>query len=79
MRQQSWLLGKAIGSGGFGDIYLCSREGEAGEQQFVCKLEPHTNGPLFTEIHCLLRLGLPQHRADWTDRHSGEVILMFVL
>ena len=28
------------------------------------KVEPHSNGPLFTEMHCLLRIGLPRHRAD---------------
>lgn len=26
------------------------------------KVEPHSNGPLFTEMHCLLRIGLPRHR-----------------
>lgn len=29
-RGENWVLGKAIGSGGFGDIYLCDR-GEAEE------------------------------------------------
>ena len=32
---------------------------------YVMKVEPHSNGPLFTEMHCLLRLGLPKHREDW--------------
>ena len=61
--------GKAIGSGGFGDIYLCGK-GEVchEESEFVVKMEPHDNGPLFTEMHVLYRLGLEQHRADWTPR-----------
>eukprot|EP00092_Neocalanus_flemingeri_P015430 GFUD01016698.1.p1 GENE.GFUD01016698.1~~GFUD01016698.1.p1 ORF type:complete len:570 (-),score=154.09 GFUD01016698.1:142-1851(-) len=73
VRTLKWTLGKAIGSGGFGDIYLASR-GDTCEDdsEYVVKLEPHDNGPLFTEMHCLLRLGLQQHRDDWKPR-NGEV------
>ena len=31
-------------------------------------MEPHDNGPLFTEMHVLYRIGLEQHRADWKPR-----------
>ena len=63
------FLGKAIGSGGFGDIYLCGRGDVCNEEsEFVVKMEPHDNGPLFTEMHALYRLGLEQHRADWKPR-----------
>ena len=73
VRTQKWTLGKAIGSGGFGDIYLCSKSDACEDDSvFVVKLEPHANGPLFTEMHCLLRLGLQQHREDWKPR-NGEV------
>ena len=72
VRRQEWRLGKAIGSGGFGDIYLCNKEESCDENSdFVVKLEPHSNGPLFTEMHCLLRIGLPQHREDWKNRSGG--------
>ena len=65
--------GKAIGSGGFGDIYLCGKGDVCNdESEFVVKMEPHDNGPLFTEMHVLYRLGLEQHRADWKPR-TGEV------
>ena len=45
--------------GGFGDIYLIGR-GEGGEadteaSEFVVKMEPHNNGPLFTEMHVMYR------------------------
>ena len=67
------ISGKAIGSGGFGDIYLCGKGDVCNEEsEYVVKLEPHDNGPLFTEMHVLYRLGLEQHRADWTPR-TGEV------
>jgi len=73
VRTNKWSLGKAIGSGGFGDIYLCNK-GDTCEDDsdYVVKLEPHDNGPLFTEMHCLLRVGLQQHREEWKPR-NGEV------
>ena len=37
--------------------------------RFVMKVEPHSNGPLFTEMHCLLRIGLKRHR----DGHEVEM------
>ena len=66
VRQTKWTLGKSIGSGGFGDIYLIG-QGDTCEDdsKFVVKLEPHNNGPLFTEMHTMYRLGLESHRADW--------------
>ena len=44
-------------------------------------MEPHDNGPLFTEMHVLYRLGLEQHRADWKPRliirSSFNILLIF--
>ena len=56
VRQSQWTLGRSIGSGGFGDIYLIGR-GDSCEDdsKFVVKLEPHNNGPLFTEMHTMYR------------------------
>lgn len=48
-----------IGRGSFGRIYLASDkiDGDVTKQnaRYVVKIEPHTNGPLFVEIHCLIR------------------------
>jgi vaccinia related kinase len=51
----SWTLGKPIGQGGFGLIYLAAK-GEskiknAEDAHFVVKIEPKENGPLFCESH----------------------------
>jgi len=57
-RKQPWRLGKTIGCGGFGEIYLASRvdeNGVASGEDYVIKLEPHDNGPLFVEINFYLR------------------------
>ena len=64
MRNSKWVLGKPIGSGAFGDVYLACKGDvyRKEEADYVIKLEPHSNGPLFTEMHCLVRIGLPEHR-----------------
>lgn len=64
-----WKLGKTIGIGGFGEIYDISEYGipkEAkSETKFVAKIEKHTNGPLFVEINCYLRMGKLEMIEDW--------------
>jgi len=56
--KQQWILGKAIGVGGFGELYLAayrSTDGKTSPEKFVIKVEPHSNGPLFVEVHFYLR------------------------
>jgi len=56
--KQKWVLGKAIGVGGFGELYLASyqsKDGKMSPEKFVIKVEPHSNGPLFVEVHFYLR------------------------
>lgn len=56
--KQKWVLGKAIGVGGFGELYLASflsPDGKTSPEKFVVKVEPHSNGPLFVEVHFYLR------------------------
>jgi vaccinia related kinase len=53
--KKPWCLGKPIGQGGFGLIYTANR-GESqpknsDDAEFVIKIEPKSNGPLFSEIH----------------------------
>lgn len=60
---KKWKIGKPIGNGGFGQIYLASDvlNQEVGDGcPFVAKVECHSNGPLFVEINCYLRTGLLQ-------------------
>jgi len=56
--KQKWVLGKPIGVGGFGELYLASyqsKDGKTSPEKFVIKVEPHSNGPLFVEVHFYLR------------------------
>lgn len=46
------------GKGSFGEIFLASddisRPVSDRNAKYVVKIEPHSNGPLFVEIHCLM-------------------------
>ena len=33
--------------------------------KFVVKIEPHSNGPLFTEMHCYMRIAKPDLISDY--------------
>lgn len=50
-----------IGKGSFGEIFLASDDTlhpvTNGNAKFVVKIEPHKSGPLFVEIHCLMKAG----------------------
>jgi len=66
--KKSWRVGKSIGVGGFGEIYLVSDElnREVDDTaNYVIKVEPHSNGPLFTEMHCYMRVCRPEHIETW--------------
>ncbi|XP_070496005.1 uncharacterized protein bsd [Chironomus tepperi] len=55
-----WRIGAPVGAGSFGEIYLASNDiskpVDRYNANFVTKIEPHSNGPLFVEIHCLLNV-----------------------
>lgn len=49
-----------MGKGSFGEIFLASDQinqpVDCNTAKYVAKIEPHSNGPLFVEIHCLLNV-----------------------
>ncbi|BFG03165.1 uncharacterized protein DMAD_02486 [Drosophila madeirensis] len=55
---KAWRLGRPIGKGNFGEIFLASDDTvcpvSSERAKYVVKIEPHSNGPLFVEIHCLI-------------------------
>jgi len=76
--KQNWVLGKAIGVGGFGELYLAafrSPDGATSPEKFVVKVEPHSNGPLFVEVHFYLRATkqeeLEKFKAEHGLQHLG--------
>ncbi|XP_055602855.1 uncharacterized protein LOC129751395 isoform X2 [Uranotaenia lowii] len=58
---KDWRIGKPIGKGSFGEIFLASddifKPVTSENAKYVVKIEPHSNGPLFVEIHALLNTG----------------------
>lgn len=62
--KKKWKLGKIIGRGGFGLIYLASQDLDkpvAQDSNFVIKLEYHENGPLFSELKFYQRAAKPEN------------------
>lgn len=63
---KQWRIGAPIGKGSFGEIYLASdniaKPVEINSAPYVTKIEPHSNGPLFVEIHCLLNVNKQQQQ-----------------
>lgn len=58
---KQWRCGKPIGKGSFGEIFLASDDTTQAvndeNAKYVVKIEPHKSGPLFVEIHCLIKAG----------------------
>lgn len=66
--KRKFQLGDVIGQGGFGLIYKASdvTEGPAiGEPQYVIKIEPLENGPLFCEFHFYQRAAKADMVNEW--------------
>lgn len=70
-KKKSWRVGKSIGVGGFGEIYLCSEDvsRNVGEDATLAmKIEPHENGPLFVEMNFYIRAAQPNTVADFKQK-----------
>ncbi|CAG0917917.1 unnamed protein product [Notodromas monacha] len=68
-----WRLGKNIGVGGFGVIFTasaeCGKDVSSGAE-YVAKIEPFDNGPLFTEFHAMQRMARPEFISEWKQRNK---------
>ncbi|XP_077303035.1 back seat driver [Arctopsyche grandis] len=78
--QKQWRIGKPIGCGSFGEIYLASdditKEANAQNSRYVIKIEPHSNGPLFVEIHCLIRTARHSKIKKWQNEKKLKLLGM---
>ncbi|CAH0697780.1 unnamed protein product, partial [Spodoptera exigua] len=78
--QKKWRIGKPIGRGSFGRIYLASDDVEKEvtklTARYVVKIEPHSNGPLFVEIHCLIRTAQSSQLKAWRLENKQKRIGM---
>ncbi|KAK4473107.1 hypothetical protein MN116_004293 [Schistosoma mekongi] len=67
--KRKWITGSAIGQGGFGCIYTAKLDGEK-SFNYVVKIEPQENGPLFTEMHFYMRACSEDSIKSWKVKHS---------
>ncbi|XP_057335311.1 serine/threonine-protein kinase VRK1-like [Microplitis mediator] len=70
LNKNQWILGKSIGTGGFGEIYSASPYGKSSSKSYnsVIKIEPHGNGPLFVEMHFYMRNSKPDDIESWRSK-----------
>ncbi|GFO12018.1 serine/threonine-protein kinase vrk1 [Plakobranchus ocellatus] len=72
--KQRWQLSSVIGQGGFGLIYLASKETSDQVNKkvadHVVKIEPKDNGPLFCEMHFYQRAAKPQLIQSFITAHK---------
>uniref|UniRef100_A0A182LVC6 non-specific serine/threonine protein kinase n=1 Tax=Anopheles culicifacies TaxID=139723 RepID=A0A182LVC6_9DIPT len=91
---KQWRTGKPIGKGSFGEIFLASDDigtpVTSENAKYVVKIEPHSNGPLFVEIHCLLNTakrtetciippGMPEYIASGSHMFKNERYRFLIL
>ncbi|KAL1458062.1 hypothetical protein WDU94_008237 [Cyamophila willieti] len=80
-----WKIGRSIGFGGFGEIYLASEyidkhkhygHHEDSNSQYVVKVEPHSSSTLFVEMNFYLRVATEEKVAEWKEYYSQDVLGM---
>jgi len=76
LMQNRWKIGKSIGIGGFGEIYSAELLNESifspskcPKNNYVIKVEPHNNGPLFVETNFYLRATRLESIQRWKNQH----------
>lgn len=77
--KNQWKIGHSIGVGGFGEIYLASNDVTSpvtDSANYVIKVEPHSNGPLFAELHCYMRVAKPEHIEAWKKERKLKAMGM---
>ncbi|XP_053568007.1 serine/threonine-protein kinase VRK2 [Bombina bombina] len=76
--RKRWKLGKMIGQGGFGRIYLasphCDVPVDVDNAAHVIKVEYHQNGPLFCELKFYQRAAKPENIHSWKIRRNLDYL-----
>lgn len=79
LRSKKWRLGKSIGYGGFGEIYLASDEitkPVTSDAKYVIKVEPHSNGPLLVERIFYMRVAKIESIDSWVAKNEMNALGM---
>ncbi|XP_062899688.1 serine/threonine-protein kinase VRK1 isoform X1 [Mobula hypostoma] len=68
--KKQWKIGKPIGKGGFGLLYLADENSVktvGNGASYVIKVEPSDNGPLFSELKFYMRAAKPELIQSWVS------------
>jgi len=77
--KKQWQIGTSIGTGGFGEIYRASDDVSrpvAENAEYVVKIEPHSNGPLFSEMHFYIKAAKPDLISEWMKKNGLRTLGM---
>ena len=80
--KKTWKIGKRIGVGGFGEVFLCQEDtGRAVSVSapYVIKIEPSCSGPLFVEMHFYMRTAVKSNLDAWISKKKLDYLGMPVL
>ncbi|KAM5163283.1 serine/threonine-protein kinase VRK2 isoform 2-T2 [Mantella aurantiaca] len=75
--KKSWRLGRKLGQGGFGLIYLASLDCDTpvrDNADYVIKVEDHQNGPLFCELKFYQRAAKQDDVMKWIGSHKLDYL-----
>lgn len=84
-RNGQWKIGRSIGFGGFGEIYLASEhihnyygrhDVQDTNSQYVIKVEPHSSSTLFVEMNFYLRVASEEKVNEWKEHYNQRVLGM---
>ncbi|XP_064601190.1 serine/threonine-protein kinase VRK1-like [Liolophura sinensis] len=73
VKKKPWKIGPGIGQGGFGLIYLASDDTShsvGSDAEYVMKVEPISNGPLFCELHFYQRAAKAETIEDFRQNRK---------
>ncbi|XP_003743508.1 serine/threonine-protein kinase VRK1 [Galendromus occidentalis] len=77
--KKSWKIGKRIGIGGFGEVFVCQEDvGKAvsPSASYVIKIEPSGSGPLFVEMHFYMRTANKSSLDAWISQKKLDYLGM---
>ncbi|KAI6657722.1 Serine/threonine-protein kinase VRK1 [Oopsacas minuta] len=73
LTKRGWSLGAKVGMGGCGEIFLAAPSGKPitpDQASHVIKIEPHANGPLFSELAFYHRAAKAEMIKNWQLRYK---------
>lgn len=72
-----YVIGKQIGEGGFARIYEGVKTEGTKKESVAVKMEPLSNGSLFTEMHVFMKV-LKQEMLDGWKKRKGDFLFLIL-